>query len=84
VTYPMHEADSLLGKYKSVRQNRVFNDQKLKLGIFSSNCSGGVIMSHAPTDFRVTWQQQLEIGWTADELGMEAMVPGRPVDRLRR
>lgn len=75
MTYPMHEADGLLGKYKSVKDNPVFNDQKLKLGVFSSNCSGGVIMSHAPTDFRVTWEQQLQIARTADELGMEAMVP---------
>jgi dimethylsulfone monooxygenase len=75
VTLPMHEADGLLGKYRSVKDNPVFNDQKMKLGIFSANCSGGVIMSHEPTGFRVTWDQQLEIARTADRLGMEAMVP---------
>jgi FMNH2-dependent dimethyl sulfone monooxygenase len=75
VTYPMHEADGLLGHDKSVKENPVFNDQKLKLGIFAANCSGGVIMSHEPTGFRVTWDQQLEIARTADRLGMEAMVP---------
>ncbi len=75
MTLPMHQADGLLGKYRSVRENPVFNDQKLKLGVFSSNCSGGVIMSHEPTGFRVTWDQQLEIARTADRLGMEAMVP---------
>ncbi|QJY50944.1 LLM class flavin-dependent oxidoreductase [Pseudonocardia broussonetiae] len=71
----MHLEDGLLGHTKPLTANPVFNDQKLKLGIFSSNCSGGVIMSHEPTDFRVTWDQQLEIARTADELGMEAMVP---------
>jgi alkanesulfonate monooxygenase SsuD/methylene tetrahydromethanopterin reductase-like flavin-dependent oxidoreductase (luciferase family) len=71
----MHLEDGLLGKNRSVKDNPVFNDQKLKLGIFSSNCSGGVIMSHEPTGFRVTWEQQLEIARTADRLGMEAMVP---------
>ena len=75
MTLPMHQADGLLGKYKSVRENPVFNDQKMKLGIFSANCSGGVIMSHEPTGFRVTWDQQLEIARLADSLGMEAMVP---------
>ncbi|MEN3303484.1 LLM class flavin-dependent oxidoreductase [Pseudonocardia sp.] len=75
MTYPMHEADGLLGHDKSVKENPVFNDQKLKLGIFAANCSGGVIMSHEPTGFRVTWDQQLEIARTADRLGMEAMVP---------
>jgi FMNH2-dependent dimethyl sulfone monooxygenase len=53
----------------------VFDDQKVKLGIFSANCSGGVITSHEPTGFRVTWDQQLEIARTADQLGVEAMVP---------
>jgi FMNH2-dependent dimethyl sulfone monooxygenase len=75
VTYPMHEADGLLGHDKSVKENPVFNDQKLKLGIFAANCSGGVVMSHEPTGFRVTWDQQLEIARTADDLGMEAFVP---------
>lgn len=75
MTLPMHEADGLLGKYRSVGENPVFNDQKMKLGVFSSNCSGGVIMSHEPTGFRVTWDQQLEIARTADQLGLEAMVP---------
>ena len=32
-------------------------------------------MSDAPTGFRVTWDQRLEIAHTADELGLEAMVP---------
>jgi FMNH2-dependent dimethyl sulfone monooxygenase len=75
MTFPMHQADGLLGHDKPTTDNPVFNDQKLKLGIFSSNCSGGVIMSDAPTDFRVTWEQQLAIARTADRLGMEAMVP---------
>ncbi|HEX5813675.1 MAG TPA: hypothetical protein VFY38_16325, partial [Pseudonocardia sp.] len=75
MTLAMHEQDGLLGGTKDLRENPVFNDQKLKLGIFSANCSGGVIMSDAPTGFRVTWDQQLEIARTADRLGFEAMVP---------
>ena len=75
MTLPMHEQDGLLGATKDLHENPVFNDQKMKLGIFSSNCSGGVIMSDAPTGFRVTWDQQLQIAGTADRLGLEAMVP---------
>ena len=75
MTLAMHEQDGLLGGTKDLRENPVFNDQKLKLGIFSANCSGGVIMSDAPTGFRVTWDQQLDIAGTADRLGFEAMVP---------
>lgn len=75
MTFPMHKADNLLGHHKSVQENPVFNDQKLKLGVFAPNCSGGVIMSNAPTGFRVTWDQQIDIARAADQLGMEAMVP---------
>lgn len=75
MTYPAHVADGLLGHYKSFTDNPVFNEQKFKLGVFAPNCSGGVIMSHAETGFRVTWDQQLEIARNADEAGMEALVP---------
>ena len=75
MTYPAHRADGLLGHTKQLSATAPMNDQKLKLGVFSSNCSGGVIMSEAPTGFRVTWDQQLEIARTADQLGLEAMVP---------
>jgi dimethylsulfone monooxygenase len=75
MTLAAHEQDGLLGATRDLHRHPVFNDQKLKLGVFSSNCSGGVIMSDAPTGFRVTWDQQLEIARTADRLGMEAMVP---------
>ena len=75
MTLAAHRADGLLGATKPLVENPVFNDQELKLGVFSSNCSGGMIMSDAPTGFRVTWDQQLEIAQTADRLGLEAMVP---------
>ena len=48
MTLAMHEQDGLLGATKDLHTNPVFNDQKLKLGVFSANCSGGVIMSDAP------------------------------------
>ena len=34
----------------------MFNDQKMKLGLFGTNCSYGLIMSHAPTTYKVTWE----------------------------
>lgn len=75
MTLSAHEADGLLGGTKPTSEHPVFNDQPMKLGVFSSNCSGGMIMSDAPTGFRVTWDQQLEIAREADRLGLEAMVP---------
>ena len=37
MTLAMHEQDGLLVATKDLRQNPVFNDQKLKLGVFSAN-----------------------------------------------
>ena len=75
MTLSAHRTDGLLGGTKETKENPVFNDQKLKLSIFAPNVSGGMIMSDAPTDFRVTWEQQLDIARAADRLGFEAMVP---------
>ncbi len=55
--------------------NPLFNDQKMKLGLFGTNCSYGLIMSHAPTTYEATWKHTLEIAQRADRLGFEAMIP---------
>lgn len=75
MTLTAHREDNLLGGTKETKENPVFSDQKLKLGVFSSNGSGGMIMSDAPTGFRITWDQQLDIAQTADRMGLEALVP---------
>jgi alkanesulfonate monooxygenase SsuD/methylene tetrahydromethanopterin reductase-like flavin-dependent oxidoreductase (luciferase family) len=53
----------------------IFNDQKMKLGLFGSNCSGGLCMTDAPTTYEITWEHTRSIAQKADALGMEAMVP---------
>ncbi|GLZ50362.1 luciferase [Actinomycetospora sp. NBRC 106375] len=53
----------------------LYNDQKLKLGIFGTNVSNGLTMTSAESTFRPTWQQNLRIARTADELGFELLVP---------
>ena len=55
--------------------NPLLNDQPMKLGLFGINCSGGLIMSHAPSSFEITWEHQKSIARQADELGFEALVP---------
>ncbi|GAA1830464.1 LLM class flavin-dependent oxidoreductase [Pseudonocardia ailaonensis] len=75
MTYPAHVTDGLLGHTKRVDQNPVFGDNRFKLGVFAPNVSGGMIMSHAETGFRVTWDQQLEIARAADRGGLDAVVP---------
>ena len=55
--------------------NALLNDQPMKLGLFGINCSGGLIMSHAPSSFEITWEHQKSIARQADALGFEALVP---------
>jgi len=55
--------------------NPMFNDNKMKLGLFGTNCSHGLIMSHAPTTYEVSWEHTKSIAQKADQLGMEALVP---------
>jgi len=53
----------------------IFNDQPLKLGLFGTNCSYGLTISHAETTYEPTWEHTLEIAQKADRLGFEALVP---------
>jgi dimethylsulfone monooxygenase len=55
--------------------NPMFNDNKMKLGLFGTNCSYGLVMSHAPSTYEVTWAHTKEIAQRADALGLEALVP---------
>jgi len=69
---PREEAEPLVDRRKT---NPMFNDQKMKLGLFGTNCSHGLTMTHAPTTYKVTWEHTKEIAQRADELGFEALVP---------
>jgi FMNH2-dependent dimethyl sulfone monooxygenase len=53
----------------------LYNDQKLKLGVFAANVSYGFNISHAPTTFRVTWEHTREIVQRADAMGFELALP---------
>lgn len=53
----------------------LYNDQKLKLGVFGANCSYGVNISHAPTTYKVTWEHTSEIVCRADAMGFELALP---------
>ena len=69
---PRDETEPLVDRR---RTNPMFNDQKMKLGLFGTNCSHGLTMTHAPTTYKVTWDHTKEIAQRADELGFEALVP---------
>jgi alkanesulfonate monooxygenase SsuD/methylene tetrahydromethanopterin reductase-like flavin-dependent oxidoreductase (luciferase family) len=53
----------------------MFNDNKMKLGIFGSNCSHGLMATHAESTYELTWDHTQKIAQLADQLGFEAMLP---------
>src|SRR4029079_12012475 len=69
---PENETKPLVDRRQT---NPMFNDQKMKLGLFGTNCSYGLIMSHAPTTYEATCAHTNEIAQRADALGFEALVP---------
>lgn len=53
----------------------MYNDNRFKLGIFGSNCSHGLMATHAETTYELSWKHTQEIAQKADRLGFEAMLP---------
>jgi FMNH2-dependent dimethyl sulfone monooxygenase len=53
----------------------IYNEQKLKLGLFGTNCSNGLTITHAPTTYRLSWEHTLEIARRAEAIGFEMLVP---------
>jgi alkanesulfonate monooxygenase SsuD/methylene tetrahydromethanopterin reductase-like flavin-dependent oxidoreductase (luciferase family) len=49
--------------------------QKLKLGLFSFNVSGGMMATTTPTSYEVSWQHTKQIALQAERMGFEALVP---------
>ncbi len=53
----------------------LFNDNKMKLGVFGQNCSYGCTISHAETTFEPTYAHSVSISQKADAFGFELLVP---------
>ncbi|MBN7795576.1 LLM class flavin-dependent oxidoreductase [Parahaliea mediterranea] len=51
------------------------NDNKLKLGIFSANCSSGMAVTKIPERWENTWDNNLKLARLCDEAGLEFMLP---------
>ena len=49
--------------------------QKLKLGLFSFNVSGGMMATTTPTSYEVSWEHTKQIALQAERMGFEALVP---------
>jgi len=55
--------------------NPLFNDNRLKLGVFGANVSNGCAATTAPGRLEMTWPNSRDIVTMADRAGFEAVVP---------
>lgn len=71
------EGDKDMSNLDAFREagNPMFNDNKLKLGTFASNCSGALSMTLAETVFEPTFEKNVEIAKMAEAAGFECMIP---------
>ena len=53
----------------------MFNVNKLKLGIFSPNCSGGMAVTKVPERWDASWENNLKLAQMADDAGIEFLLP---------
>ena len=56
-------------------QTAMYNRNKLKLGIFSPNCSGGMAVTKVPERWDASWESNLKLAQMADEAGIEFLLP---------
>jgi alkanesulfonate monooxygenase SsuD/methylene tetrahydromethanopterin reductase-like flavin-dependent oxidoreductase (luciferase family) len=54
---------------------RIFNDNQLKLGFFSPNCSGGMSVTKVPERWVNSWENNLELARLSDDAGIEFLLP---------
>jgi FMNH2-dependent dimethyl sulfone monooxygenase len=55
--------------------NAVFNENKLKLGLFGINCDSGCAMTTVDERHRLTWASTKQVARAADRAGYEILVP---------
>ena len=52
-----------------------FDRNKLSLGLFGMNCSGGLAVTTVPERWDASWENNQKLAQMADEAGMEFMLP---------
>jgi alkanesulfonate monooxygenase SsuD/methylene tetrahydromethanopterin reductase-like flavin-dependent oxidoreductase (luciferase family) len=57
------------------RQSLIFNRNRLKLGFFSANCSGGMAVTKVPERWVNSWENNLALAKLADDAGIEFLLP---------
>jgi FMNH2-dependent dimethyl sulfone monooxygenase len=57
------------------KQSPILNSNKLKLGFFSPNCSGGMAVTKVPERWVNSWDNNIALAKLADEAGIEFLLP---------
>src|SRR5260221_11425711 len=57
------------------KQSPILNNNKLKLGFFSPNCSGGMSVTKVPERWVNSWDNNIRLAKLADEAGIEFLLP---------
>jgi len=57
------------------KQSPILNSNKLKLGFFSPNCSGGMSVTKVPERWVNSWDNNIRLAQLADEAGIEFLLP---------
>ena len=58
-----------------LKQSPIFENNKLKLGFFSPNCSGGMSVTKVPERWVNSWDNNIALAKLADEAGIEFLLP---------
>lgn len=57
------------------RQSPIFNANRLKLGLFSPNCSSGMAVTKVPERWNNSWDNNIALAKLADAAGIEFLLP---------
>ncbi len=55
--------------------NTMINGNRLKLGFFSANCSGGMAITNVPERWGASWEDNLALARLCDTAGIEFLLP---------
>jgi hypothetical protein len=53
----------------------MYNQNRLKLGLFGFNCSGGMAITAAPDRWRPTPENNVAVAQLVDDAGLEFVLP---------
>ena len=57
------------------KQSPILNNNKLKLGFFSPNCSGGMAVTKISERWVNSWDNNIRLAQLGDEAGIEFLLP---------